>query len=311
MAIKVMSCVTIRFDGLNRMYGNNSCQFEHKLKQDDNDMVKKSSELDLKSLESTYNRALMLEKQGKLEEAAKAYQATLEIDSSDCCGAGVRLAAMKLGPVPDKASDAYVATLFDQHAETFEAILVGQLDYHVPIIASNCLREFDDRSFAQMLDLGCGTGLGGEALVDVCNHITGVDVSEGMISKAAEKEIYDDLFVAEIGNFLRQSETNHWDLILALDVLPYFGSLNDFFQGVQNKMTNNGLFVFSSEKLTGQTADSGYSVNQNHRFVHCEAYIRTCLTENGFDIAKIVEIVVRNEEGSPVHGQLIIAQCND
>ena len=45
------------------------------------------------------------------------------------------LAAMGASGVPDKAPDAYVSTLFDQHAGIFEIILVNHLDYCVPIIA--------------------------------------------------------------------------------------------------------------------------------------------------------------------------------
>ena len=43
------------------------------------------------------------------------------------------------------------------------------------------------RRFASALDLGCGTGLMGEALRERIDHLTGVDLSAAMIAKARER----------------------------------------------------------------------------------------------------------------------------
>ena len=48
---------------------------------------------DFDALERTYNRALKLEKAGRLDEAAIAWRKVLEIDPADCGGAAVRLIA--------------------------------------------------------------------------------------------------------------------------------------------------------------------------------------------------------------------------
>ena len=45
----------------------------------------------------------------------------------ECLGASVRLAAMGRAPAPDAAPPAYVATLFDQNAASFDDMLVDQL----------------------------------------------------------------------------------------------------------------------------------------------------------------------------------------
>lgn len=97
---------------------------------------------------------------------------------------------MGRGAVPLKAPDAYVATLFDQHAEMFDTILVDQLGYDVPLQLREMLLEMDDAFNAErMLDLGCGTGLSADALDDMAAHKTGVDISENMIEVAYEKAI--------------------------------------------------------------------------------------------------------------------------
>jgi predicted TPR repeat methyltransferase len=90
-------------------------------------------------LAETYNTALALEKAGDHEAAARAYARVLELDPEDHGGAAVRLASMGKGTVPDRAPEAYVETLFDQHADAFEDILVDQLGYHVPLTCAQRL----------------------------------------------------------------------------------------------------------------------------------------------------------------------------
>lgn len=53
---------------------------------------------------------------------------------------------MGRGAVPLKAPDAYVSTLFDQHAEMFDTILVDQLGYDVPLQLREMLLDMNDGS---------------------------------------------------------------------------------------------------------------------------------------------------------------------
>ncbi|MEP3277663.1 MAG: methyltransferase [Stappiaceae bacterium] len=260
-------------------------------------------------LAEAYNRALAHEKAGELDAAAAAYHEVLALDPDDCGGAAVRLAAMGRGDVPDKAPDAYVATLFDQHAEAFDDILVDQLGYDIPEKISARLRAIAPGPYERMLDLGCGTGLSGEQLQDICGHITGVDLAENMVEIAYDKGDYDDLYVAEIVNFLQNPEEDPWDLILATDVLPYLGGLEDFFAGVANNLTSGGVFGFSSETLPPETFDGrSIMVGAKQRFAHAESYVLDVLAQNGFSCLEINPTTIRAEEGEPVPGHLVLAR---
>ena len=77
-------------------------------------------------LADAYDRALALEKAGD-PQAADAWRLVLRMNADDPGGAALRLSALGEGETPDAASPAYVATLFDQHAEVFDLILVDDV----------------------------------------------------------------------------------------------------------------------------------------------------------------------------------------
>ena len=256
-----------------------------------------------------YNRALALEKAGDLDAAALAYAEVLSLDPEDHGGAAVRLASMGRGKTPEKAPDAYVATLFDQHAEVFDNVLVEQLGYCVPLMLRQRLIELGLGPFGRVLDLGCGTGLTGGALRDMADHITGIDLSEGMVEMADEREVYDELYVGEVVDFLADIDEAPWDLIAATDVLPYLGDLHAFFAGAERCSNRGAILAFSSETLPDETfAGRSFMVGPHQRFAHGEDYVRKGLDEAGFDTLEAGLITVRHEEGEPIPGHLFIAR---
>lgn len=272
-------------------------------------MTGKQQKIDEEALAEAYNRALAHEKAGEIDAAVKAYQQVLELDPEDHGGAAVRLASMGRGETPPKAPDAYVETLFDQHAEAFEDILVEQLGYAVPMLARQRLQSLNLGPFKRMLDLGCGTGLTGAALRDMADDITGIDISENMVEIAHEKEIYETLYVAEVEDFLEDNDDDAFDLITATDVLPYLGALEPLFFGTAENMTPGGIFVFSSETLPDDVlAGRTHMVGPHQRFAHAQTYVKERLEATGFELVEITDINVRMQDGNPTPGHLVVAR---
>lgn len=265
------------------------------------------AKIDEDALAEAYNRALALEKSGDIDAAVKAYEEVLAIDPEDHGGASVRIASLGRGEAPPKAPDAYVETLFDQHAEAFEDILVEQLGYAVPAMVRQRLQALELGPFKRMLDLGCGTGLTGGTLRDMVDDITGIDISENMVELAHEKDLYETLYVAEVEDFLEDNDEEPFDLITATDVLPYLGALEPLFFGAAENMVAGGLFIFSSETLDPSDTRT-YAVGPHQRFLHSEAYIRERLASTGFEIIEISDINVRMQDGNPSPGHLVIAR---
>lgn len=242
---------------------------------------------------------------GRRAEAIAAYRRCLKLDSSDRLGAVLRLALIGAIAVPPAMPPAYVAGVFDGYADHFDSALIERLHYTVPAD----LRELVDQvtctgqGFGRLLDLGCGTGLAGERFRAVCAWLEGVDLSEGMTAQARRKAIYDELAICDAVPFLAANE-GRYDLIVAADVLVYFGDLTPVITGAMQALAPDGRLALSVE-----AADSGgYRLTAGQRYAHSEAYLRQELGRTGFLVEAIRETVCRTEAGQPLKAYLAVAR---
>src|SRR6056297_416735 len=207
------------------------------------------TDVDLDALADAYEAGLAAEKAGDLEAAAGAYARALALDPEDRGGVAIRLAALGLAPDPETAPPAYVATLFDQTAERFDDILVEQLGYAVPLMLRDLLERHGVPRAGRLLDLGCGTGLAGDSLRERADHVTGVDLSEGMLDIAHDRGSYDELYVGEAVAFLEGWDEAPFDLIAATDMLPYLGPVEGLFRTAAAALVPGGHLAVSTEAL--------------------------------------------------------------
>ncbi|MEJ2626845.1 MAG: methyltransferase domain-containing protein, partial [Pseudolabrys sp.] len=160
--------------------------------------------------------------------AVEAFARAKAADPADGQGAALRLARLGATP-PAPMPVGYIRALFDGYASGFDAALTGGLGYRGPdmLLFAVARARGETMRFANALDLGCGTGLSGAAFRPLCERLTGVDLSRGMLSEARGKGLYDELVEAEAMTFLRGEATRGapYDLILAADVLIYFHEL--------------------------------------------------------------------------------------
>ncbi|MEM7696277.1 MAG: methyltransferase domain-containing protein [Pseudomonadota bacterium] len=254
------------------------------------------------ALGALYARARAAEDAGDGPAAARLFADCLAMDPDDHCGVALRLAHLG-APPPKAAPSAYVATLFDQQADGFEAILVGTLGYQVPTLA-RALAAPALTPPHRALDLGCGTGLVGTAFADVAPDLTGVDLSAEMLGHADATGHYGDLYVGEAVAFMAGWDEAPFDLIIAADILPYLGDLTPFAAAARQAAAPGALVVASTER-----GAAGWSVTKTQRFAHAPAYLDATFSAAGFSIVARQDIVVRLEEGVPVAGELILARA--
>ena len=89
--------------------------------------------------------------------------------------------------------------LYDRWAASYDTELIAENDYAQPRRCAEMLvRWLDDRQ-AEILDIGCGTGLGAAALAQAgYRTIDGCDLSSGMLARARETGLYRRLFTADL-----------------------------------------------------------------------------------------------------------------
>jgi predicted TPR repeat methyltransferase len=239
---------------------------------------------------------------GDKEAAATAFRRVLALDSADRLGAGLRLARFGKRNSTHAMSPAYVTNLFDQYAGRFDRELVESLHYNAPALLRWALdRVAGERRYPRTLDLGCGTGLMGEAIHDRVDELVGVDLSKNMIAAASRKKIYDRLVVGDLMESLA-AETTPFDLILAADVFVYLPDLKPVFAAAAKKLFPEGLFGFTVE-----THDEGVVIlRETLRFAHGERHLRMAAEAAKFEILLLERVSTRRERSIPVEGLLAL-----
>ena len=199
-------------------------------------------------------------------------------------------------PCPD-----YVSNLFNNYALYYDQHMQCSLKYSLPHSITRALHGLGYIHFKHTLDLGCGTGLSGSVLRESSEHLTGIDIAAKMLAQAREKGIYDSLIEAELLTFLHGDE-QHYDLIVAADVLPYSGDLQPLFTTVKQHLTEQGLFVFSSEI----SQDQPWTLQDSARFCHHPDYIHRLCAELELQLVYQDKVVARQQDQNDLFVMLYV-----
>jgi len=243
---------------------------------------------------------------GRTDHAADNYRKWLEVDPNNPVARHMYAATSGVN-VPDRAADRYVAKVFDDFATSFDVALEG-LGYAAPQLLSAALAERIDFGNARLdvLDAGCGTGLCGLLLRSTAKTLAGVDLSAGMLSKARERNVYDELVEAELCAFMA-SRPDAFDVVNCADTLVYFGALKDAVCAARACLRANGVFAFTVEAQP-DGAPEPYSIGVHGRYLHSKAYLMDVMESAGFTGVECEPCVLRKERGEDVHGSLMIGR---
>lgn len=227
---------------------------------------------------------------GRSEFAVRAAEKLAEADSMDRA---------------QRAAPGYVRHLFDQFSGDYDRHMLTELSYRAHLALrslAGLLLQPDPRSL-DILDLGCGTGLAGEAFKDLARRLDGIDLSPRMIEKARARGLYDSLAVADLEEALA-SAGRPYGLIIAADTLVYFGDLGAVFAGVKVRLNTGGFFIFTVEKRVGE----GFELGPKRRYRHSESYLREAAARAGLDVMGVLDVSPRDDAKLPVEGLALALQ---
>ena len=201
------------------------------------------------------------------------------------------------------SAPAYIRSLFDSYAGYYEPHLLTHLHYQVPekLHAAMLSVAAPNAVSGAVLDLGCGTGLCGPIFKPYAMSLVGVDLSPNMLEIARQKKLYDELVAADAVTYLQQLSAS-FQLMVAADVLVYFGDLSLLLAAAAGALAAGGYFVFNVE----MSAEHDFVLTLSGRFAHHRAYLERQAALHGFAILKIEQTVLRYQAEEPVSGYLCV-----
>ena len=251
------------------------------------------------------NLALARSRLGDVEGERRCWRRLQQLDP-DSPVARHMLAASGAAPPPPRAGDAYLVHLFDRFAGDFDRVL-ARLHYRVPDIVEGWMVACfgAPRRSLRILDAGCGTGLCGGRLRPWGSKLVGVDLSQAMLDGAARRGVYDLLEKGELVAFL-EAHPGAFDVVIAGDVLCYFGDLEAFARAGVAALRPEGYLGFSVERAQDHTAPHGYALQRHGRYAHARRYLEAILAEASQ--VRLTEVVLRLELAAPVGGYWVSAR---
>jgi predicted TPR repeat methyltransferase len=254
--------------------------------------------------------ATLLLRMGHADSALQCFNRVLEIEPDNVI-IRHQVAALS-GTNPERASDEYVSRLFDAVAQSFDHHLLHRLSYAAPqAIRDAILSARPHLGHLDILDLGCGTGLVGVELRPYAHCLVGVDLSEEMLQRARDRNIYTRLECKDLLSSLAGEHDCRYDAVTAADVFIYVGRLDLVVQEVHRVLRPAGLFAFTTEAAaTHQTGDdmpaAGYRLTKSGRYAHEADYLKALALRGGFRINSLRKVQLRLEERRPVVGWLAL-----
>jgi predicted TPR repeat methyltransferase len=237
---------------------------------------------------------------GRLDEAEASYTQAIAL-KPDFANAKHMLSALT-GETTETAPLDYVENLFDDFAANFDTSLVEDLEYKTPrVIAEMVIKDSKFDLLGSIMDLGCGTGLFGVEIIQFCKYLEGIDLSQKMLNKAKEKDVYNKLIKQDIVGYLSSVSLN-FDYFISTDVFVYIGDLSDVFQLIKSRNKTGGKLVFSTEYCDGDS----FVLQQSGRYSHSKKYIENLCKKYGYELRHFETQPIRKEKGGYITGGLYL-----
>jgi predicted TPR repeat methyltransferase len=265
------------------------------------DCYRQATELDAACGRAWRQAGNLLRRSGELAAASECFERAIAAGDDAALNAFF-LSAVGVGGVVAAPPDEFVAQLFDQYADRFDAHLLNELDYRAPQVLFDLVRRVGPPRHARVVDLGCGTGLSGLAFRPIADAIVGIDLSRRMLERAARTGAYAELIHGSIEHYLGLTSAI-CDLVVCCDAFNYVGELDAVFAGVRRVLVDGGRYAFTIELCA---ARSGIDLLASLRYAHSRSYVERLAQAHGFEVLGVAEEPLRHEDHEPVQGLAVV-----
>lgn len=132
---------------------------------------------------------------------------------------------------------------YDRWSKVYDQDLV-EGEYQQPTRCAQTLYNQVQNTDIKILDVGCGTGLSGLALKDAgYEHLDGCDLSQGMLDKATQLNIYDRLFTCNLNEPPIDAANEQYDAVTAVGVFSFGHIMPDAVDELLRVLKQNGTLI--------------------------------------------------------------------
>lgn len=145
------------------------------------------------------------------------------------------------------ASPEELQSYYDRWSDAYDADLAA-MGYQAPQVAARLLCEYEVPGSAPVLDVGCGTGLTGQALQqEGYDDLTGLDLSPVSLERAEAKGCYRELKQCDINQPL-PLENRQFAAARCIGTLTYVCDVSPFIRELCRVVHPGGLILFTQRK---------------------------------------------------------------
>lgn len=123
------------------------------------------------------------------------------------------------------------------------ALLRAENKTRVPWVAKKIAHYFSDKT-CSIIDVGCGAGFLSNALAQHGHHVTGIDLSEGSLNVARERDVTHSAFYCHADACALPFSPNQFDVVCAMDLLEHVENPAKVIEESSRILKPGGLFFF-------------------------------------------------------------------
>ena len=185
-----------------------------------------------------------------------------------------------------------VQAIYSQFASDYERVMRNDMQYtahlEVPQLVINALGH----QRANILDLGCGTGLSSLPFLERGWQVTGIDGTSSMLHRAQELP-YTELIQQDLESPWRVRDRS-FDGIVMIGVMEYIANPGALFRQARRKLVDSGVFGVTVPYKSKRCTEA------NLRTYYKKEIVPVILTA-GFTIESCVKTLGFNDAGTRVH----------